>query len=743
MNLNKTLSAIILLLIPFLMTTSQAYDKSSIPHIDANINVDASLDEPEWQKALVIPLSYEVFPGENIPPPVETTALLFEDGTNIYIGFKAKDNAGTDVKAYLSQRDDLWSSDYVSIALDTFGDSRRAYQFYTNAAGVQADSTIDQITGKRDLGWDGIWTSRAKQGDNGYTVEMAIPLKSLRFKEGDNLKTWKIKLSRVWPRDTKREFSNVKDDRNNDCNICQYQPVVGFKTIATTNNVTLIPAVTISKSQTRDTLANQPWQTGDLTDRASLDVRWGIDQNVYLNATVNPDFSQVEADELQLQVNKRSEVFTTEKRAFFLDGSNYFSNWSKLVHTKLFAEPDYGLKLTGKTGAHSYGVIALKDKDTVFLLPDSQSSRFVRREGVESDNQILRYRYDLGEKGNVGFTYTNRDSEDYSNEMLSIDGKYWFSSSDYLKFQMMTSDTLNPSEVTSTRPGIETNQSGNTLSVSYLHTERDWDLLVTHHHFGEDFRADAGFVSRSDWVSNAIQMQRHWYASNSEGWWNQISLGGQIAQITDTDGNDLIDRNNLNINVLGAYQSEFGLTYLGEIKNFVPQRVSSSVDESLFEQEFDIDTFEAYFEFTPIAGLDVAASVVFGDAIDFSTANVGDIVTLLPSVSYQLNQHWKVTLDYINETLEVAGSEVYDVSLYNFRSAYQIDVNSFIRLTLQASDEASDRTIASQLLYSYQVNPYSRVYFGYSDDGFKSDTQTQFKRTDRTLFMKFSYAWQL
>jgi hypothetical protein len=737
------LLAIFVLLTPFSSHATTNDTPLDIPHINQEIEIDGSLSEPSWENALKISLNFEVFPGENSQPPVATTAWLFEDGKNLYIGFDAKDSSIQNIKAYLSERDDIWSSDYVSIALDTFDDSRRAFQFYTNAVGVQADSIVDQITGKTDRGWDGIWQSASKINQDGYVVEMAIPLKSLRFRGGDSLKTWNIRLARIWPRDTKREFANVRDDRNNDCKICQYQSIAGFETITPAQNITLIPAVTLSKSETRDGLTEQNWQSGELTDRESLDFRWGIDQNVYLNATINPDFSQVEADELQLEVNKRFEVFTTEKRAFFLDGADYFSNWSRLVHTKLFAEPDYGVKLTGKSGAHSYGVISLKDKDTIFLLPDNQSSRFIRREGEESDNQIVRYRYDLGDKGNIGFTYTNRDSDDYSNEMLAIDGKYWFGLSDYIKFQVMTSDTLNPEEVYATRTGIDREQSGNTLSVSYLHTERDWDLLLTHHQFGKDFRADAGFVSRSDWKSSSVQTIKHWYAKDSSNWWNQVSAGIQIARIGDTSGNELIDRTNFDINFSGIYQSEFGVTYLAEEQNFVQQRVGDSADPALFGRKFDIKTLEVYFDFSPLAGLDISSSISWGDEIDFSTARVGDIVTIQPSVSYQLNDHWKITLDYVSETLEVDNETIYDVKLYNYRTAYQIDVNSFVRLTIQASEDSGNRTMASQLLYSYQVNPYSRFYFGYSDDGFKTADINHFKRTDRTLFTKFSYAWQL
>ncbi|MDQ7050088.1 MAG: DUF5916 domain-containing protein [Enterobacterales bacterium] len=447
-----------------------------IPHLDQVINLDGSLDDKAWASALVISIAYEIDPGENIAAAVETQAFIFEDGEYLYIGFNAYEPYPEKIRAYLSERDDLWRSDYVGVTLDTFDDSRRGYQFFTNAIGVQADAIIDEVASNTDVGWDTIWHSAGALNPQGYQVEMAIPLKSLRFAQNTNLKEWKIKFSRTWIRDVKHEFSSVRHDRNRDCQLCQFDTFVGFETITPAKNLTIIPAVTFSNNQTRAEPFGSPWVGDGVVDRESIDVRWGINQNVFLNATINPDFSQVEADEIQLEVNKRFAVRTSEKRAFFLDGSDYFSNWSRLVYTKLFGEPEYGLKLTGKSGEHSYGLISLSDKDTTFLLPDNQSSRLVSLNGVVSNNNILRYRYDLGKKGNAGFTYTQREGEEYSNKMLSFDSKYWFGDSDYLKIQLIDTETQNPL-VVQQNYNLPANQSGQAYSVNYTHSTRDWGFI--------------------------------------------------------------------------------------------------------------------------------------------------------------------------------------------------------------------------------------------------------------------------
>lgn len=711
---------------------------NQIPHIISNITVDGELNELVWKQALKIELSYEVNPAENIPAAVNTTAYVFEDGKNLYVAFNALDPNPDKIRAYLSERDNLWKSDYVGVALDTFDDSRRAFQFYTNAIGVQADSIIDGVTENDDLGWDAIWKSAGSLQDNGYSVEMMIPLESLRFENNQQVKQWSMKFSRFWIRDVKHEFSNVKNDRNNDCALCQFDTFTGFEKTTPARNLTLIPAITILQSDTRDVESQQGWESGDLNDRESLDLRWGINQNIFLNATINPDFSQVEADAIQLEVNKRFAIFVPEKRAFFLDGADYFSNWSRLVHTKLFTEPEYGVKLTGKSGDHSYGIISLKDKHTIFLLPDSQNSQLISLLGKESDNQLFRYRYDLGEQGNLGFTYTQREADEYHNNMFSLDGKYWLGESDYFKFQAMTADTRNPVE-------IQQNDelSGNAFSVNYTHVSRDWALFIDHHHFGKDFRADSGFVSKSNWKSTKVDAERRWYPKDQQQWWKRISLESQWQQIADLDGNQLNNTKKIAVIVQGIYQSEITFLYSTDQQNYIEQRLASNLPSLLFQDQYQVNNYQLFAEITPFADLDLAASIKLGDEIDFSTGILGDLISITSSAEYQLNDNWRFTLEYINQQLKNSGNTIFDVHLYNFRAAYQISVNSFLRYTIQADREGDDRSFASQLLYSYQVDPFTLFFLGYSDQGFQTAQLKHLERTDRTLFMKFSYAWQL
>ncbi len=741
MNENKQAGCLIMFLC-FVLVSLKAEAETdpkylNIPYIEQSISVDGVLNETVWSKALKISLSYEIKPAENIPAIVSTTAYIFEDGENIYVGFDARDDSPKNVRAYLSDRDELFNSDYVTIAFDTFNDSRKAFKFYVNAAGVQADSIIDEITSGNDFGWDTIWQSMGKVNSKGYVVEMSIPLKSLRFEDNDQVKRWGIRFSRILNRNLRFEFSNVPDDRDNDCQLCQFSTFAGFEKTIPAHNLTLIPAMTATRNDSRDLLNGGDWNDGSFDIRESLDLRWGINQNLFLNATINPDFSQVEADEIQLEANKRFAVFVPEKRAFFLDGADYFSNWSRFIHTKLFAEPEYGLKVTGKQDKHSFGVMSLTDKDTTFLLPGNQGSRLVSLAGRKSENQMLRYRYDLGKQGNIGMTYTDRNATDYSNKMFAIDGKYWFGQSDFFKFQLMSSENLYPLEVQQTQ-GFEQDKdtSGNAFSVNYKHAARDWEWQLTHHRFGEGFRADSGFVSRSNWTSNAGTFTRRWYPEVQNQWWTNMRLSGRWQRDGDLADKLLKKERIVQFEVFSQYQS------------LISASISRNEEEFL-QRIYPLDSYNAYLEVTPLPGLDLILDYVWGNEIDFSDSSdrlkprKGDVNTLVANIDYQFDQHIKFTVEYIDKRLQVLEQTVFDINLYNFRAAYQLNVNSFIRLTIQANSVQSDQSLASQWLYSYRVNPFTLFYLGYSDQGFQTTELNHLRKVDRTLFMKFSYAWQM
>jgi hypothetical protein len=324
-----------------------------------------------------VDLPFETAPGENTPAPVSTECLLAYDTSNLYVAFKATDTDPGQIKARLSDRDNIWHDDRVGIMIDTFNDERRGFEFLVNPLGVQMDATRNEVGGgdERDTSWDAIWNSAGRISDQGYTVEMSIPFTSLRFPRTKGPQTWGFAAYRYYPRGVHYEMMSFPDDRDADCFFCQASKLSGFDGISPGNNLEVAPTFTSSRS---DALASdgQGLAAGDVENDVGLSVRWGVTPNVMLNGTLNPDFSQVEADAAQLNVNNRFALFYPEKRPFFLEGADFFQTPVDAVYTRTVTDPDWGFKTTGKEGRNAFGAFVARDVAPNLLFPSNQGSRF-------------------------------------------------------------------------------------------------------------------------------------------------------------------------------------------------------------------------------------------------------------------------------------------------------------------------------------------------------------------------------
>ena len=722
-----------------------------LPYIDAQIKVDAVMNEPHWQQALKVELNYETNPGENIKPPVKTEAYLYENGDTLYVGFKAFDPNPEEIRDYLSDRDDIWYSDLVGLKFDTFGESRKAFQFFANALGVQADSTQEDFRGD-DQSWDAIWDSMGQVTDFGYVVEMAIPFKALRFPDTGKEQSWGVEILRFMPREVQHRIANTPVDREIPCQICQFDQLVGFSKIKPSQNLQITPTLVVGRTDSRD---NASWDNGDVDGSAGLDVRWGVTQDIILNATINPDFSQVEADSAQLDVNETFSIFVQEKRPFFLDGADYFRTANRLVHTRDIIEPDYGLKVTGQSDSHSFGVFAANDKHTAFLIPGNQGSDLVTLEDQKSENLVVRYSKDLGKKNNIGVLLTNRSGDDYSNQVFSVDGKYWIDQNNSISYQLMSSDSKYSDQVMTDYDSVdEKNISDNAYSVGYNHDSRNWWAYANYTEFGKDFRADLGFIGRVDFDKKVIGLGHHWFPENKDSWWTKIELGGDWDITHDNQGLELEEETELNFRLQGAMQSFSGLG-IGVRNRYFDDGETIAIGGELAGEYFDENYIYAFSFMQPVEGLDLGINIEKGDFIDFSNSQIGESIRLSPRITWLYGKHWRTRFDYTDVDFDVAGGDLFDAKISNLRFTYQIDIRSFIRFTVQGLDvtrnqaeyndevDARYKSKSSQLLYSYKINPQTLFFAGYSDEGFQDGALTKIEKTGRSLFMKFSYAWQM
>jgi hypothetical protein len=724
-----------------------------IPRIDKAPVIDAVIDEQEWKNAKLVDLGYETNPGENIPARVKTTAYMMEDGENLYFAFKAYDPDPDKILAYLRDRDRIFQDDFVGVIIDTFNDERTGFEFFVNALGAQGDLTRDDARFNEDSSWDAVWESLGQVTEDGYVVEMAIPYRALRFPSGLEEQTWGINFLRIYPRDSRTSFSDRANDRNLDCLLCQTNKLKGMPKIEAGNNLDITPTLTYVRNESRDPKIEQSWQDSVSDTEVGADIRWSVTEDWILNATINPDFSQVDADGGQLDINTTFSLFFREARPFFLDGADYFASSNRLVHTRNIADPDYGLKLSGKQDGHSAGVIIARDTNTSFLLPGRLGSDLAELEGVESDVMIARYKKDLNDKGNVGALVTHRSANGYHNTVTSADGKYYFTEADSIEVQVMHSDTENPISVVEDFD-VATKQSDSAYSLRYRHRTRNYNINVSLNDFGKDFRADMGFIGQVDFKKAIVGGSYNWFGDAGSRW-TRWGVFGDWDKTVDQNGKLLEQENEIHFNISGPmqFQTRFGFVQRERYYNRDAELVVGN-DNSYFDE----NRFMMFTEFKPLANLTVGNFMAIGDQVDFANTQLGDLTLFEPFMRLQLGKHFNINASTTFQTLDVPGGELFNAKLYDLRFGYQFSTRSRLSLTLQTTDidrnpllytheddDGIDRTFKSlgtPLIYSYKINPLSLVYLGYSDRGFQDDELSSIKKEERTIFAKFSYMWQ-
>ncbi len=748
-NVRSLCAALLLLAGP---AAAQAPAAPALPerrHFDVTratspIKVDGVLDEEAWKSALVVDLRYEWFPGDNVPPSVKTDALVTFDGEALYIAFRAEDPQPGSVRSHLMDRDSIAAfnqDDHVGVILDTFNDERRAFQFRVNPAGVQVDATFSEIDAAEDFSWDAIWASAGQITDTGYTVEMAIPFKQLRFPRTSEPQTWGFEAFRSYPRNVRTRISSKVTDRAKDCLLCQLDKVSGFSGIAPGRNLELQPTVTASRTDVIDSFPNGNLQEGDEDVDLGLTTRWGITPNTNLSATINPDFSQVETDSAQLEVNTRFALFYPEKRPFFLEGADLYLTPLQAVFTRTVADPDWGVKVSTKEGKNALGVFLADDDINNIVIPGNQGSATTTLEQSITSG-VVRYRRDIGQYSTLGVLYTGREGDDYHNRVAGLDGFFRFTPSDTVRVQYLNSDTLYPRQLAQDFGQDIDAFDGDAFHVQYDHFARSWKGYVSYQDLDPQFRADSGFIPRVDVKTATAQGERFIYGGKDD-WYARMSFGAKGLRTEDHTGTLTDQLAEVFGTLNGPLQSQVEV-YIDKVKTYYNG------------ETFDLNQQAMLFQINPNGSLRLRLQAQLGDQIDFANTRLGDLVYLIPGIqvrgrnmSLQLD-HFYQKLD-VEKTLDLKGGELFTVNLTQAKLIYQFNVRTFVRAIVQYQDlernpdlyfrpvRPKQEDLFGQFLFSYKLNPQTVLFAGYTDArlGFQNVDLTQ---TDRTFFLKIGYA---
>ena len=374
---------------------------------------------------------------------MRTDCLVTFDRENLYIAFRASDPRPSEIRAHLMDRDSMDTfiqDDHVTILLDTFNDERRAYQFRVNPLGVQADAVNSETDQVEDWSWDAIWRSAGRINADGFVVEIAIPFRELRFPGGADALTFGLSVERSYPRSVRHRIASHPTDRDRSCGFCQFNKVTGFAGLASGRNVEIDPTVTGHRTDRRDSPPDGAMANGKAVGDVGVTARWRMAAGSTATGTVNPDFSQVEADVAQLDVNTRFALFYPEKRPFFLEGLDFFSTPEQAVFTRTVADPSGGLKVVGKQGGNSFGVFVTRDRINNLILPSNQESEYASEDqGVTG--VVARYRRDVGRQSAFGVLYTGREGSPYFNRVVGPDAQIRIGRSEMFGVQFLHSET--------------------------------------------------------------------------------------------------------------------------------------------------------------------------------------------------------------------------------------------------------------------------------------------------------------
>ena len=487
----------------------------------ATVAIDGRLDEPVWAQAARLGGFSEYLPNDDRPADDSTTVLVWYSPTAIYFGIRAYGRSAA-VRATLADRDKIGGDDYVDILLDTFDDRRQALLFGVNPLGVQADGTLrdaprqaatvmsSAVSGAYtvDLSPDYVYESKGRLTGWGYEVEIKIPFKSLRYPARDP-QDWGLNVLRmVQATGHAHTWTRVLQTRASF--LAQSGRLTGLTGMSRGLVLDVTPEATSTLSGARGP-AGGGWRYGGGGPQAGVTARWGITSGAALDATVRPDFSQVEADAPQIQFDPRNAIHYPEKRPFFLDGLELYQTPVQLIYTRRLVDPRGAVKLIGKFGPVTVATLSGVDGADASA---TGSGRPVLN--------AVRLRQDFAGENSVGVVYTDRVDGPLMNRVAALDAALVLGRS-----RAWSLSVQGGGSATRDTAGAPV-RSGPFWNVRLVRAGRRFGLDLRSYAAGDDFRTEAGFISRSGYVQDVLIPSYTW-AGRPGSWLESATVNATMA----------------------------------------------------------------------------------------------------------------------------------------------------------------------------------------------------------------------
>jgi hypothetical protein len=716
------------------------------------IKIDGRLDDDGWVGAARADNFAEHYPGDQTKPPVETEAYTTYDEKKLYVAFVCHDDPGT-IRASVCERDKIPNDDYVRFCLDTYGDAAWAYIFYVNPYGIQGDA-MWASSGGEEIGYDLIWESAGIITDSGYQVEMAIPFASLRFsRAGDQ--AWKVDFWRQHPREVQSEYSWAAYDRDENCWPCQWGTVSGIAGVKPGRGIEFAPAVVGHQSgalvYTGDDSPPVEFVNGDPEGDMSVWAKYGISSNTTAEITLNPDFSQIEADAGQIDVNTTFALFYPERRPFFQEGNDIFRTPIRTLYTRAINDPEYAGKATVRSGRSSLGYLAAQDRQSTVILPSEEKSIYLQ--AGRSISNVLRFRQTVASGSQVGLVVTDqRFHGNWSNSTITSDGRFRIAPSLRAIYQIAVSHVSEPDNVELTRVISDPDSL--------------WDKKHTRAFDGESFWGSQNYASVRWWTSNWNASLTYLDASPTFHHYIGFIRQNHYRNLGTVMGHVIHPETGLFETVNPHIRAEAEWNWYGKNKyityelclwtrlrkaqaSFYSQYVETS--ENFGGRQYD-DTWYMYQDATLSLGdpIQFYAAATYGHRIARRHGTLGKILDLNLSLDVKVNdrilaQQW---LDYAHATDMDSGAELYSGYIWRFRLNFQMAKPLTVRLVTEYDDFYE--TWRVDPLVTYRLNPFSVLYAGMTSNYQRLETAVlheirsySMQLASRQFFMKLQYLFRL
>lgn len=684
--------------------------------------IDGILDDAAWQQAPHVTGFKTWMPDYGVEMADQTIVYYAYDAENLYFAFRAFDREPSKIKASVASRDTIGPDDWVCINLDSFGDQQSLYALYINPVGIQNDSRF--AAGREDFGFDTVWYSAGRIDEQGYTVEVRIPFKSLRY-GGGNLVTMGVIFERKVTRRNEDGTYPALDPRAGTSFLIQTAPIE-FADVKHYTLLEVLPDVTYSHQS-----AVQAGQLTRLSSGGDLGVsaKYGITAQLTADGTYNPDFSQVEADAGQIDVNLRHPLFFAEKRPFFLEGQDVFTlggpsqhgTLQSVVHTRNIVNPLAGVKVTGK----------LARADTIasiYALDELPTSA----EGSTTDRYahfaILRYKRSLSQDSYLGGFYTGREQGTSFNRVAGGDGAVRVSQSSFFGFHALGSSTRQQDAASAT--------AGHALGVDFTRDTRNLTLYFSGADVSKTFATETGYLTRNGLATVQVFVSPKFYPKRSPV--QRIEISAVTAPTRD--------------GFSGIWETYHeGQVTLMLRPAITVQALYHRSTEVFREKEFGTSGVSAAASVLLTKRVRLEASFDHADAIYYSADPFGGRSSRASlTVVYQPSENWyqSLALTYSNFDRARDGQRLYDYAIVRNKTTYQVNRFLFFRGIVEYNKFR--RQLMTDLLASFTYIPGTVIHAGYGSlyektrwDGAGYLPDRSFLETRRGLFFKASYLWRM